>query len=72
MWADYPYPQEMKERKRREDEKASGSRVLRGGSFDYDQDYVRCAARGYSNPDSHYDFIGFRICVSPVSFKSEL
>lgn len=64
---DYPYPQENEERMRREDEKASGSRVLRGGSF-YDLQYiVRCAYRDYDNPGySLYD-IGFRLCVSPIS-----
>jgi formylglycine-generating enzyme required for sulfatase activity len=49
-----------------EHENRRGSRVVRGGSWHYDRDFARCAARfkylpGYSN-----DHVGFR-CVSPVS-----
>ncbi|MDY6952431.1 MAG: SUMF1/EgtB/PvdO family nonheme iron enzyme [Thermodesulfobacteriota bacterium] len=36
--------------------------VLRGGSWDYDQDYARCAILANSFPDLRYNDIGFR-CV---------
>jgi formylglycine-generating enzyme required for sulfatase activity len=42
-------------------------RVVRGGSFDIDQCYARCAARYWFDP--HYGdwFYGFRVVVSPIS-----
>ncbi len=67
LWKEYPYPEEMEERRKREDENASGRRVLRGGSFDYNQNYARCAYRNSYYSDEHSFSIGFRICVSPVS-----
>jgi formylglycine-generating enzyme required for sulfatase activity len=48
----------------REDAGASGSRVLRGGSFRFDAQYVRCACRYGGDPDNRIDSIGFRV-VSP-------
>jgi len=56
----------------REAEKASGARVLRGGSFSDDDRYVRCAYRDHSSPDSRHGSLGFRLCVSPISLISEL
>ncbi|RLD00746.1 MAG: hypothetical protein DRI32_09870, partial [Chloroflexi bacterium] len=67
LWKDYPYPEEMEERRKREDEKASGSRVLRGGSFSYTQRSARCAYRYLGHPVKHVLNLGFRICVSPIS-----
>ncbi len=67
LWKVYPYPQEMEGRKKREDASASGSRVLRGGSFLYNRSHARCASRYSNNPDSHDYSLGLRICVSPVS-----
>jgi formylglycine-generating enzyme required for sulfatase activity len=43
-----------------------GSRVLRGGSWDYDRDIARCAARDRNYPYFSYWNFGFR-CVSPIS-----
>jgi formylglycine-generating enzyme required for sulfatase activity len=48
----------------REDEKSNGSRVLRGGSFAYDQWYARSAYRYDFNPLS-YNNRGFRVCLAP-------
>jgi len=44
-------------------------RVLRGGSWYYNLDFARCAARNNSVPDNRSNFIGFRLvcCVSPPS-----
>ena len=57
-----PYPYKVDDG--REDEKASGARVLRGGSFINDDGDARCACRG------NYDYlgfiIGFRVVASPV------
>ena len=45
-------------------------RVLRGGSWFYDQGLARCAYRSYGgDPDHRDDNVGFRLvcCVSPPS-----
>jgi formylglycine-generating enzyme required for sulfatase activity len=41
------------------------SRVVRGGSFGYDEGNVRCAARYYYNPSYRVDYYGFRVVASP-------
>jgi len=57
-----PYPYQVNDG--REDEKASGARALRGGSF---IDYVRNARCAYRNFNViPYDFRGFRVVASPV------
>ncbi|MFL7791151.1 MAG: SUMF1/EgtB/PvdO family nonheme iron enzyme [Anaerolineae bacterium] len=43
-----------------------GLRVLRGGSWSFDQDYARCSLRYWGFPSHSADDIGFR-CVSPLS-----
>ncbi|MEB2333819.1 MAG: SUMF1/EgtB/PvdO family nonheme iron enzyme [Anaerolineaceae bacterium] len=53
----------------REDENASGSRALRGGSFFSNQRYARCAYR-FENFYVLLSFDGFRVCASPVSPES--
>jgi formylglycine-generating enzyme required for sulfatase activity len=61
LYEPYPYdPQDG-----REDLKAEGMRVLRGGSFHYDQWFVRCASRDWLNPNFGDGLRGFRICVAP-------
>ena len=61
----YPYPQSDEQRQLREDLKAEGRRVLRGGSFSRSWKLVRCAYRYYYDTSAHNDFSGFRIVVSP-------
>ncbi len=68
LWKAYPYRAEDG----REGEKASGARVLRGGSFSSGGWNVRCACRNYDDPHSRYDSFGFRLCVSPISLISVL
>ncbi len=41
------------------DEEKEG-RVLRGGSWGYDQVHARCSYRSYVNPDIRNDYVGFR------------
>ena len=41
------------------------SRVLRGGSFINTEKLVRCPSRSHNNPNLSFDYIGFRVCVSP-------
>ncbi len=63
LYKRYPYNVEDG----RESKEESGRRFLRGGSFLVNQDGVRCASRFNLNPDHHLSYVGFRICVSPVS-----
>jgi formylglycine-generating enzyme required for sulfatase activity len=45
-------------------------RVLRGGSFEYDERHVRCAARYFSRPADRRAYFGFRVVLagSPASW----
>jgi formylglycine-generating enzyme required for sulfatase activity len=56
----------------REEETDSGIRVLRGGAWNYDRNYARCAYRLGDDPDGPYNNnLGIRVCVAPISFNSE-
>jgi formylglycine-generating enzyme required for sulfatase activity len=55
----------------REDEKASGRRVLRGGSFSFNGRNVRCASRGDGVFDGFNNGFGFRVVASPRSGSPE-
>ena len=46
---------------------SGGGRVLRGGSFDLNQYFARCAFRARARPYGSYDSYGFRVVVSPIS-----
>jgi len=50
----------------RDDEKKSGDRVVRGGSFLRDRQLARCASRNRSYIVYRYDDRGFRFCLAPV------
>ncbi|KAF0108876.1 MAG: hypothetical protein FD146_762 [Anaerolineaceae bacterium] len=63
LFKEYPY----KADKSREDEKVSGVRVWRGGSFSFNRRYARCAYRDSYGPGLILDHLGFRVCVSPIS-----
>ena len=60
----------------KEDLEGDSGRVLRGGSFGYDDGYARCACRSYNFPRYRYDDFGFRVLlpgsVTLVSENSEL
>jgi len=60
-YANYPY----NPRDGREDLKSGKSRVVRGGSFNLNAYYVRCAVRFDLSPDNGGGSIGFRVVVSP-------
>ena len=52
----------------REELEGDGLRVLRGGSFGYNDRWaVRCAARYWDGPDFKDGFVGFRVAVVGVS-----
>jgi formylglycine-generating enzyme required for sulfatase activity len=57
-----PYPYQVNDG--RENEKASGARALRGGSFIFSERLARCASRGNHVNLDH--FRGFRVVASPV------
>ena len=65
-----PYPYRRDDG--REDLKAEGPRVVRGGAFVGVARLVRCASRYRDLPSSRYGAQGFRVVVSPVSPDSEL
>ncbi|MBI2907237.1 MAG: SUMF1/EgtB/PvdO family nonheme iron enzyme [Chloroflexi bacterium] len=74
LYDEYPYPLEGDDRRRREDLEAPDTepRVLRGGSFGYGEDVVRCACRRRGEPDDRYDLVGFRVAASPFPVASGL
>jgi len=61
-----PYPYKADDG--REDETASGARVVRGGSFSNSRRYARCACRYHLGViDDFLHGIGFRVAASPFS-----
>ncbi len=65
IYEGYPYPEQGEIRQQREDLKAEGQRVLRGGAFGSSRNGARCASRKYFDPDSRANDYGFRVVVSP-------
>jgi len=62
LWRDYPYdPKDG-----RQDLESRHPRVVRGGAFDGDRWYVRCACRYWNYPDALHWNYGFRLVVSPL------
>ena len=59
------YPYDPKDG--REDLKAQGARVVRGGSFNNNERNVRAANRNNDDPDNRNNNIGFRLVVSRSS-----
>ncbi|MFZ4816806.1 MAG: SUMF1/EgtB/PvdO family nonheme iron enzyme [Phototrophicaceae bacterium] len=41
-------------------------RIVRGGSFRFDQNVAACAARSYDSPYLIYDHYGRRLVVAPL------
>jgi formylglycine-generating enzyme required for sulfatase activity len=68
VYADYPYPAGGKALRQREDLAASDShsRALRGGSFAFNENSLRCAARYDGYPYLRGGSLGFRVCASPL------
>jgi formylglycine-generating enzyme required for sulfatase activity len=62
-----PYPYSVEDG--REDPEASGTRVLRGGSFFNREGYARCAVRHWVNPDFRLGGGGVRVGVAAVPFS---
>lgn len=60
-----PYPYKADDG--REDETASGDRLLRGGSFGSERGYARCAYRAYVGPGDLGLNVGFRVAASYFS-----
>lgn len=60
LYKSYPY----KATDGRENKKAFGARVLRGGSFDLNSRHARCVFRNYLG--YLYNYGGFRVVASPV------
>ena len=49
----------------REDPRAGGHRVVRGGSFDSDRRYVRCAVRRSGRTNLRFNYRGYRVVLAP-------
>ena len=62
---DYRYPYQLHDG--RENLKAGPDvgRVLRGGGFDVDKQFARCATRGWVSPNYVSTYPGFRLVVFP-------
>jgi len=67
LWADYPYPQDSEDQRKREALTGAGPRVVRGGSSFYGPRGVRCASRSHFHPDYRDDHLGFRLALAPFS-----
>jgi formylglycine-generating enzyme required for sulfatase activity len=50
----------------------NSTRVLRGGSFDFDSDVAACAFRSDYNPSYSFSGWGFRVVVAPLISASDL
>ncbi len=61
----YPY----KVNDGREDEKASGTHILRGGSFNVSERSARCASRSIYGGYALINHIGFRVALIPPFYK---
>ncbi len=68
---DYKYPYDPIDGREKLDTDRETSRVLRGGSFDYDARLARCAFRLRYLPDHGDGLIGFRLVVSRTSLHSD-
>jgi formylglycine-generating enzyme required for sulfatase activity len=64
---DRPYPYQADDG--REDEHASGRRILRGGCYANPQGFARCACRFRLAPALRNEFIGFRLAYTKESGK---
>ena len=62
---DFGYPYEPDDGRENLEAGDDVKRVLRGGSFYNNESYARCAYRYGSSPLNWYDYIGFRVVVSP-------
>jgi len=62
IYKDYPYDSEDG----REELGSTDTRVLRGGAFYGNVNYVRCAYRDRSGPDLRLRLVGFRVVLSPL------
>jgi len=61
---DFTYPYDPKDG--REDPGSPDLRVVRGGSFDLNHGFARCACRGGDGPGGRGGDLGFRVVVSPI------
>jgi hypothetical protein len=65
LYEEYPYQADDG----REDVKASGRRVLRGGSFLDNEWHARCSFRGDLDPDDEWLYFGCRVWVVCASWS---
>ena len=46
------------------DKVSNGARSLRGGSWNNNENNLRCSARNYNNPENRNNNVGFRVVCS--------
>jgi len=68
LWEKYPYPDDSKQREKREELSApkDNPRVLRGGAFKSDRRSLRCASRYRGLPYYRNLDVGVRVVVRPL------
>ncbi|MFO1431895.1 MAG: SUMF1/EgtB/PvdO family nonheme iron enzyme [Candidatus Competibacteraceae bacterium] len=67
---DFVYPYEPTDGREKLNAPDEVHRVLRGGSFGVSFfSVIRCAARDHYGPGGRYDYVGFRVVVSPFVFS---
>jgi formylglycine-generating enzyme required for sulfatase activity len=59
-----PYPYDPNDG--REHPQASGRRLMRGGAFNYNEKFVRCAYRYRNDPLNRRSNLGFRLVLAPL------
>jgi formylglycine-generating enzyme required for sulfatase activity len=62
---DFKYPYDSRDDRENFEAGSEYLRILRGGSFDFDSRFVRCACRVRGSPGGRYCNVGFRIVLSP-------
>ena len=65
--ADFGYPYDPGDGRENLEAGRKVRRVLRGGAFNNEAWYVRCACRSRGNPNSRFRHSGFRVVASPVT-----
>ena len=63
---DFRYPYRLEDGRETTSADKDTGRILRGGAWNHDHFFARCAVRSWVRPDAHFNYAGFRILVAPV------
>lgn len=70
-WYDEKYYNESPSKNPQGPVSGGEKRVMRGGSWNYLSDFLRCASRGNGTPRLKFSHVGFRVVRVPPSHKGE-